>query len=333
MADAATEEGDRDTDATAARSIDGRVFALARPLPAVLLCHRCTVADLPFALSSELEEAPGLIGQERAVEAINLAMRMRRKGYNAYALGPSGTGRHSLIEALLRKQAESEPTPLDWCYVNNFADPQKPRRLRLPAGRGAGLAAAMKRLVEELRVALPAGFEHEEYRAQREIIEQEFKGRHEQAFGALQARADIALLRTPSGLALAPKRDGKALWQEQFGELPPAERENIQREIAAIQGELAGFLGARFGLNQPLSLNTSLVFEQSYSSVDGDSASAAELFALLPALAEAPITQALAVTGSVDQRGQIQTIGGVNEKIEGFFDACRGIGLISNRAS
>jgi predicted ATP-dependent protease len=72
-----------------------------------------------------------------------------------------------------------------------------------------------------------------------------------------------------------------------------------------------------------LSLNASLVFEQSYGGVDGDSASAAELFALLSALAEAPIKQSWALTGSVDQRGQIQAIGGVNEKIEGFFDSCR----------
>ncbi|MBV9378181.1 MAG: AAA family ATPase, partial [Alphaproteobacteria bacterium] len=245
MADAATQDSGRDTDATTARSIDGRVLALARPLPPGLLCHRCTAADLPFELSSEFEEVPGLIGQERAVEAISLAMRMRRKGYNVYALGPSGTGRHSQIEALLRKQAESEPTPPDWCYVNNFADPQKPRRLRLPAGRGTGLAAAMKRLVEELRAALPAAFEHEEYRAQRAMIEQEFKERHERAFGALRARADrsgIALLRTTTGLALAPARDGKALSPEQFGELPPADRERIQHEIAAIQGELEAIM-------------------------------------------------------------------------------------------
>src|SRR5215472_196805 len=157
---------------------------------------------------------------------------------------PVGDATH-LIEVLLRKQAEHEPTPPDWCYVNNFADPQKPRRLRLPAGRGAGLAAAMKRLIEELRVALPAAFEQEEYRAQREIIEREFKGRHEQAFGGLQAHAErsgIALLRTPSGLALAPQRDGKALSQEEFAELPPAERERIQREIAAIQSELVAMM-------------------------------------------------------------------------------------------
>ena len=114
------EEGGPDTFATAARSTDDPALAFARPLPAALLCHRCAAADLSFALSSELEEAPGLIGQERAIEAITLAMRMRGKGYNAYALGPSGTGRHSLIEELLRKQAESEPTPPDWCYVNNL---------------------------------------------------------------------------------------------------------------------------------------------------------------------------------------------------------------------
>jgi len=90
---------------------------------------------------------------------------------------------------------------------------------------------------------------------------------------------------------------------------------------------LTGFLGGRFGKTRPLSLSASLVFEQSYSGVEGDSASAAELFALLSALADAPITQSLAVTGSVDQHGRIQAIGGVNEKIEGFYDACRVTGF------
>jgi predicted ATP-dependent protease len=94
---------------------------------------------------------------------------------------------------------------------------------------------------------------------------------------------------------------------------------------------LSGFLGGRFGKKRPLSLNASLVFEQSYGGVEGDSASAAELFALLSALAEAPIKQCFAVTGSVDQRGQIQAIGGVNEKIEGFFDACRITGFTGSQ--
>ena len=90
---------------------------------------------------------------------------------------------------------------------------------------------------------------------------------------------------------------------------------------------LSSFLGARFARERPLSLSASLVFEQSYGGVDGDSASSAELYALLSALADLPIKQSLAVTGSVNQHGQVQAIGGVNEKIEGFFDLCQARGL------
>jgi lon-related putative ATP-dependent protease len=94
---------------------------------------------------------------------------------------------------------------------------------------------------------------------------------------------------------------------------------------------LKGFLTERFGRDRPLSLAASLVFEQSYGGVDGDSASAAELFALLSAIAEVPLQQSLAITGSVNQHGRIQAIGGVNEKIEGFFDICRERGLTGDQ--
>ena len=90
---------------------------------------------------------------------------------------------------------------------------------------------------------------------------------------------------------------------------------------------LAGYLRNRFGQNQPLALSASLCFEQSYSGVEGDSASSTELYALLSRLANIPLRQDLAVTGSVNQWGEIQAIGGVNEKIEGFFDVCRVVGL------
>src|SRR5271163_3415633 len=241
------------TGQTAARVADSSVgsqaagsnFDIGQPLPPALLYRRCDPAELPFALCTELEEAPGLIGQERAVEAIRFAMRMRRKGYNVYALGASGTGRHGAVEDLLRGRAQSDPTPPDWCYVNNFADPQKPRCLQLPAGRGAGLAAAMKRLVEELRGALPAAFERDEYRSRREVIDQQFKQRNEAAFGALQKRAQqkgIVLLRTPMGMALAPVRDGKVLEPDAFEALPASERESVQHEIEATQSELEAIM-------------------------------------------------------------------------------------------
>jgi lon-related putative ATP-dependent protease len=90
---------------------------------------------------------------------------------------------------------------------------------------------------------------------------------------------------------------------------------------------LANFLGARYAAERPLSVSASLVFEQSYAGVEGDSASTAELYALLSALSGVPIKQSLAVTGSVNQHGRVQAIGGANEKIEGFFDLCQARGL------
>ena len=94
---------------------------------------------------------------------------------------------------------------------------------------------------------------------------------------------------------------------------------------------LSGLLAGRYALDTPMSLYASLVFEQSYGGVEGDSASSAELYALLSALAETPIRQDLAVTGSVNQYGEVQAIGGVNEKIEGFFDICLARGLTGSQ--
>ncbi|MBV8121557.1 MAG: AAA family ATPase [Alphaproteobacteria bacterium] len=214
-------------------------------MPSELLYRRCDPAELPFQLCSELEEAPGPIGHERAIEAIQFAMRMRPKGYNVYALGASGSGRHGMVEALLRAQARGQSSPPDSCYVNNFADPQRPHHLSLPPGRGASLAAAMKRLVEELRAALPAAFERDEYRVRRDALDQQFKQRSEQAFGALQKQADskgIALIRTPMGLGVAPRRDGKVLSPDLFEALPAEERERIQHEIEGVQNQLEAIM-------------------------------------------------------------------------------------------
>jgi predicted ATP-dependent protease len=113
---------------------------------------------------------------------------------------------------------------------------------------------------------------------------------------------------------------------------------DIEREVA-LSGQihskgvliLASFLSSRYATDYPLSLHASLVFEQSYGGVDGDSASSTELYALLSALAAAPIRQSLAVTGSVDQFGNVQAIGGVNEKIEGFFAICQERGLTGDQ--
>jgi len=109
---------------------------------------------------------------------------------------------------------------------------------------------------------------------------------------------------------------------------------NIERE-AKLSGKthdkgvliLSGYLGGKYGTNTPLSLSATLTFEQSYSYVEGDSASSTELFAILSSLSGLPVNQGIAVTGSVNQKGEVQPIGGVNYKIEGFFEVCKAKGL------
>ena len=113
---------------------------------------------------------------------------------------------------------------------------------------------------------------------------------------------------------------------------------NIERE-AKLSGSthdkgvliLSGYLGRTFARSHPLSLSVSITFEQSYGEVDGDSASSTELYAILSSLAEVPIRQGIAVTGSVNQKGRVQAIGGVNQKIEGFFDLCKVRGLTGDQ--
>ena len=113
---------------------------------------------------------------------------------------------------------------------------------------------------------------------------------------------------------------------------------NIERE-AALSGRthdkgvliLSGYMGAKYGRDKPLSLSASLCFEQSYEGVDGDSASSAELYAVLSSLSGLSLRQDIAVTGSVNQMGEIQPIGGVNQKIEGMFDVCRVFGLTGDQ--
>ena len=113
------------------------------------------------------------------------------------------------------------------------------------------------------------------------------------------------------------------------GDVVDIERETNQGGDIHSKGVLilASYLANRYARHQPLSLAASLVFEQTYGQVEGDSASVAELCALLSAIGDVPIRQAIAVTGSVNQHGQVQAIGGVNQKIEGFFDICRARGL------
>ncbi len=219
----------------------------APPLPSSRLRRRCDPAGFDFTTTADLEAVPGIIGQERAEEAVRFAIGIRRYGYNLYALGTSGMGKHGFVRAFLERQAAAEPAPADWCYMHNFADPRRPRALQLPAGRGSLLRRDLRGLVDELKAAIPAAFESEDYRTRRKRVETRFTDESERAFAALEQRArerGVAILRTQAGVGFAPLRDGKAMEPDAFQQLPADEQGRIQEEMTSIQKELQEVVGS-----------------------------------------------------------------------------------------
>jgi len=218
---------------------------MEKPLTPDALFRACDVALLPFDSTAELEPVDEELGQDRAVQAVRFAIGMKHGGYNLFALGPAGTGKHAFIRRLVEKALSTWELPSDWCYVNNFAEPQSPKAVRLPAGKGIVFRDDMATLVEELRLALPAAFESEEYRNRATAVQDQFKERQEEAFNDLQARCkerEIALIRTPMGMALAPTKDGDVLGPEDFKKLSDDERKNRQTASEELQKELETLL-------------------------------------------------------------------------------------------
>lgn len=212
-----------------------------KPLDTEHLYKRCDPAHLPFASTDELEDLQGVIGQARALEALQFGVGMRRKGYNLYAMGSPGTGKHAVVRRVLDERAAQRPSSLDWIYVNNFKQPHQPLALELPTGRGETLQKDMARLLEDLQDALPAAFDSEDYRNQARQIETEFKRRQEEQFKSLQQKAKslgIALLSTSGGFGLAPMKDGKVLSPEEFAKLPDEDKEHIEEVVAKLQEDL-----------------------------------------------------------------------------------------------
>ncbi len=216
-----------------------------KPLSPDQLVRRCDPASLPFETTSELPDADAFFGQQRAVDAVRFGVGMRHAGFNLYVMGPPGVGKQSLVEHCLAAAVAGRPAPSDWCYVMNFAHPRKPRALRLPAGRGDPLRRGMAGFVDELRAAIPAIFESDEYRARREEIERAYAEREQTSFRTLGEEAqklDIAVLRTPGGFTLAPLRNGDVIDPVAYEQLPEAERTRTAVHMAGLQERLHQFL-------------------------------------------------------------------------------------------
>ncbi len=203
-------------------------------LPAEKLYHACDLSLFTFQTTAELEATTEIIGQERAVDAIGFAIDIQRPGFNLFVLGESGSGRHSVVRRLLEAKALEEAVPSDWCYVNNFAEPNKPRLLCVPHGRGGQLKRDMQQFGAELAKAIQSAFESDEYRLRVEAINNDFMEIEEKALQELGSAASgdgVVLLRTPHGFVFAPLAGEEAMSHEEFEKLSDDEKSRIGKLI------------------------------------------------------------------------------------------------------
>jgi lon-related putative ATP-dependent protease len=210
-------------------------------LAATELRRGCDPARFAFQTTYELDDLTQVLGQARAVDAIRFGVGIGREGYNLFAMGAEGVGRHTVVRQYLERQAPQRGTPSDWCYVFNFAAPHKPRALQLPAGRAARFRQDMEQVVEDLRTGIPAAFESDEYRARQREIETEFSDRQEQAIGAIGERAKdqgLALVRTPAGFGFGPRQGDAVMSPDDFRKLPAAEQKRLEDAISGFQDDL-----------------------------------------------------------------------------------------------
>ncbi|QSA97913.1 Lon protease family protein [Methylococcus sp. EFPC2] len=217
-----------------------------QPLSPDLLFTPCDPALFSFSTTEELAETGLIVGQDRALEAIRFGLGVKRSGFNIFALGPTGHGKLTAVRDIVSREADALPAADDWCYVNNFEDPAKPKALRLPAGRGGVFARAMERLIEELSVSIPATFEGEEYRTRAEQIEDEGRRREQGALNHLRAEAraaQIELIETSNSFAFVPiGQKNEPLAPDQFEKLSEEQQQALHDKMAHLHQQLQKLL-------------------------------------------------------------------------------------------
>jgi len=209
------------------------------------LYRRCDPESLGFKTTSDLQTEVNIIGQDRAFEAIDFGININHPGYNIFVLGPTGMGKRRFVKEFFEKKAHLEPTPSDWVYVHNFDSPDQPNAIELPPAMGTAFERDIEGLIEELQTALSAAFESEEYQNHRQAVFEIFKEKQAELFNELQEKANqkgLALIKTPSGIAFAPRDEEGVLSAEEVNKLSEDERNRIKNNIDDLQEKLQKIL-------------------------------------------------------------------------------------------
>ncbi|MDP2226902.1 MAG: AAA family ATPase [Moraxellaceae bacterium] len=227
-------------------------MAIAKPLALGQLYKACKAADFSFRTTKECAPFNDFLGQERAKEAVGMAVALPHDGYNIFAVGASGLGKRTMIKRYLADVAKRAPAPSDWCYVNNFAEPRYPVALEFPAGTGIEVKRDMGKLWRDISMAVIAAFDSEQYFERMESLKGELSRAQQDALSSLAQEGEKKgvklVLRTPGGYGFSPMNEqGEVMSVEAFNTLAKKEQERLKRVMADMETRLRKV--AR-GLNQ-----------------------------------------------------------------------------------
>lgn len=231
---------------------------------------------LGFETTADIEPGDGLVGQARALNALTFGAGMKGPGYNILVTGNDGSGYAATVRSELQSIARIAEKPADWVYVSSFDSTGGFRALKLPAGTAKAFADGMAQVVDRLADALPAAFAADDYELKRRTIEEEFRFSREDALETLRREAEsqnIALLRTPSGVAVAPILEGKVVKTDVFNSVPESLRREVETKIAALESEIEALLAERPGAEKArrdrlLALNEQVAGRQVRAALD-----------------------------------------------------------------
>ena len=207
--------------------------------------RRCKPNVISCKSTAELAPLQQIIGQDRALRALQFGLKMKDGGYNIYVSGMPGTGRKTTIVNFLTEKVKDMPTPSDWCYVNNFKDENAPNALKLPAGMGREFRDAMDKFVDEMKKALTKAFESEDYSQRRASTMKGFENEQNKLWQQMNEKASgygFVIQRSPIGIAIVPVINGQPIGDEQFGLLPPKLKEQIQTKKDKLQDDFRATL-------------------------------------------------------------------------------------------
>lgn len=210
-------------------------------VPPTMLSPNVEVDRLGFGDTSELEPLEETIGQERAVEALEFGLRMQSAGFNIYVSGPIGSGKWLVVREMAKRLAREAPPPSDWCYVNNFQDPSKPRCLSFPAAQGRAFKEAMATLIQSFRRDIQRLFESTKYLESKSKIADETEARKKALFKELTEfgrERGFDFEETPMGFSLVPLRAGHPIKEKEMAALSKPERDEIVEKRKGLESEI-----------------------------------------------------------------------------------------------